>query len=149
MGNGAVDAYEARRRLRRADGSAIDGYQWVRHLVLDGYAERALVLLSGYPIEPGGGDRAFADCAGVDATVGTADADGHIDRISPDVEALLGYPNAHLVGTGLVSLAHPIDARRLQEAVDRAVTKRASVELRMLAQRADGTRRAVRMFLSA
>jgi PAS domain S-box-containing protein len=94
-------------------------------------------------------DSAFTDCAGSDATVGTADADGHIDRISRDVEALLGYPNVHFVGTGLISLAHPVDAQRLQEAIDRAVTERGSVELRMLAPRADGTRREVRMFLSA
>ena len=143
--SGGVDAYETRRRVRRTDGTTIDGHQWVRRLELDGYTDQALVLLSGYPVESGRVDRPRADAGVIDLTVGTTDAHGQIDRMSPDVEALLGYPNVHFVGTGLASLALSEDVKAFRDAIDRAILDRASVELRVHAHHADGSEREVRV----
>jgi DNA-binding NarL/FixJ family response regulator len=149
MTSGGVDAYEAHRRVRRPDGTRVEAYSLVRRLVLPDIPDRALQMFSAFRFESASLDQIFRDADVTDLAVGTTDGDLQIDRMSRDVEDLLGYPHEHWVGSDLIDLALPEDAKRLTAAIEQAMADRASVELTVRLGRADGGHRDGRMVVSA
>ena len=108
LATGRLDGFEAPRRIRRVDGSIIDAYIWAHVLGLDRPARfGAIFALKG-------GDRArpglSTSSPGHDhRVIGTVDDEWRIDRISCDVEAVLGYRAPELAGALFLAAINPHD----------------------------------------
>ena len=152
MARGGIDAYEARRRLRRPDGTAVPVYLWLRHLAPQGYPDRALVFLTPHGPQHRDSDPSeFPRIAPStpDVTVGTTDPEWRVDRITPGIEQLLGSSNAQFQDGSVFGLVHPDDARALLDAITRTVTDRVGVGLTLRLRRMDDDWVDVRMVVSA
>jgi PAS domain S-box-containing protein len=154
MSGGALDSVHANRRLRRADGSVVevpvcarairsrhgsDLALWVAGDVVTG-EERAAVTRALTPEIP---RRLTSPEFEVDRpTVGTLDANWRVALLSTDVDDLLGYRSADLIGTSLIDITHPADETALLFACARATCDtNARVEVRL--RHRDGTWRRV------
>jgi PAS domain S-box-containing protein len=137
---GRLDAYEARRVLRRADGSLVKTAIYVR--VVDEGDERshAIVVLVDLDGPRLGACPEFDD---VDATVGLADSDRRIELISSDVTSLLGYSPAGCIGRALVDLVHPSDVGALLDLFARVATDNVSAGVRVRGRTASGSWRPI------
>jgi PAS domain S-box-containing protein len=141
---GVIDAYEARRDLRRADGALVKAAVWVR--VVDESPGRLHAVVVFLDLE---GAR-LGSCPGiddVDATVGTVDGTRRIRLISSDVTTLLGYAPATCVGMALVDLVHPSDVGALVELFRRVAADNASAGVRLRVRTASGSWRPVTVML--
>jgi len=148
MARGAIDAYEARRRLRRVDGSTSDTRLWVRDLGAQGHP--GLALLFVVPERGSHGEPELARLAPThpEVTVGTADESGTVDRLSPEVRELLGYSNSELEGAPLIDSVHPEDAERFRAAVTRSLVDDCGVGVTVRLANQDHGWDGVRMVLS-
>ena len=148
VASGVIDAYEASRRFRRGDGTTVATTLWVRDLSRDGYVDTALFLWRAdherIPTDEGLGYRAGADFA-----VGTIDASLWIDRMSPEIERLLGSTSTSFHGAPLSTWVHPDDLVLLTDVITHAIADRASVGTRLRIRRADDSWGTVRLVVSA
>jgi DNA-binding CsgD family transcriptional regulator len=112
---GRLDGYEARRVATR-DGQPMPMAVWIR--AVDTAVERRFVLALLLP-EPGVLGEALQRPAGVtsEAVVGSTDAHVIVDRISADVEPLLGRRPLEVIGQSLLRLVHPADVAGLLRAL--------------------------------
>jgi len=104
---GRLDGFEAPRRLRRVDGAVVEVYVWVHVLGEERPARYGAVMLTT-------GDerstRVLGAASAEDQTVvGTVDGEWRVDRISVEVEDLLGYRAVDLAGASLLAAVHPSD----------------------------------------
>lgn len=104
---GRLDGFEAPRRLRRADGTVVEAYVWVHVLGDRRPARHAAVMVtedvrSATGMLPG-------PAAQDQKVIGTVDDEWRIDRISAEVEGMLGYRAADLAGASLLAAVHPSD----------------------------------------
>jgi DNA-binding CsgD family transcriptional regulator len=107
---GRLDGFEAPRRLRRVDGQVVDAYVWAHVLGRRRPARYGAVFMSVGPPPPAPSLAA----AGEDRTViGTVDAEWRIDRISAEVEGLLGCRAGDLAGTPVLPAVYPGDVPEL------------------------------------
>ena len=127
MARGSIDAYEARRQLRRSDGSTSDVRLWVRDLGAQGHSGMALMLLIPDPGTLGEEELARIAPALPEVTVGTVDESGAFDRLSPEVQDLLGYASVDLDGELLLDSVHPDDVGRFRSAASRSLADRCGV----------------------
>ena len=74
-------------------------------------------------------------------TLGTVDADWKIDRISTDVEELLGYKAADLVGRSLANLVQPADWPVVLISVGHSLREDGATRTRLRLRTADGRTR--------
>ncbi|MCW2669079.1 MAG: Response regulator containing a CheY-like receiver domain and an DNA-binding domain [Frankiales bacterium] len=74
----------------------------------------------------------------VAVVLGTVDEGWRIDRISVDVEQLLGYPVAEVVGQSISMLVQPDDLPNLLTAVGHGLQGHGGATLRLRVRRADG-----------
>ena len=105
---GQLDGIEAPRRLRRVDGAIVEAYVWVHVLGDQRPARYAAVMVTT------GDDRSTTKVLGAAAAedqkvIGTVDEEWRIDRISVEVEGLLGYRAVDLAGASLLAAVHPSD----------------------------------------
>ncbi|MDQ3502127.1 MAG: PAS domain-containing protein, partial [Actinomycetota bacterium] len=63
--------------------------------------------------------------------VGTVDSDWRIDRMSNDIEQLLGYPAESIIGVSIMPVVHPSDRPALQVAVGEAAEGTGGVSIRL------------------
>lgn len=148
MARGSIDAYEARRRIRRSDGTTPEVRLWVRDLGAQGHPGLALMFLVPEPSPYGAGELARITPALPEVTIGTIDEAGAFDRLSPEVKDLLGYSNVDLDGELLIDSVHPDDAHRFRSAAARSLVDRCGVGVTVrLANQAQGWED-VRMVLS-
>jgi DNA-binding CsgD family transcriptional regulator/PAS domain-containing protein len=105
LATGRLDGFEAGRRLRRADGVTIDSYVWA-HVIGDLRPAAYGVAIAAS--ERGGGVALAAPSDDV-KVLGTVDDEWRIDRVSREVELLLGYPASDLSGVPILSAVHPND----------------------------------------
>ncbi len=133
MVTGAIDAYEARRRLRRGDAVEFEAQVWVA--VLDETERRHAVWVAtpiGVATPDVDDDHELtasewpARVAGM--VVGEFDATWTIARASVDVESLLGRPLDEIVGAPLVDLVHRDDLAEVYAATARALVERGAVD---------------------
>lgn len=148
MARGTIDAYEAHRRIRRADGSTYDARLWVRDLAAQGHPGLALLF-----VVPESGAHEVPEFARIapalpEVTVGTADESGTVDRLSPEVRDLLGYSNADLEGAPLIDSVHPDDTQRFRAAAARSLADGCGVGLTVRLANQDHGWDGVRMVLS-
>jgi PAS domain S-box-containing protein len=111
LATGRLDGIEAPRRLRRLDGAVVDAYAWAHVLGERRPARYAAVMLTTQGTRPVGMLRAAA--AADQRVIGTVDREWRIDRISVEVEGLLGYRAVDLAGASLLSAVHPSDLPEL------------------------------------
>lgn len=98
--SGMIDSVRAELRVEAPGRAPVQIWSWARAIDLDG--RRAVVSLSVPIDEIGrlGTDPAIPWRVLASVSVGVADADWHIERISPDIETLIGAKPE-------ISLAHP------------------------------------------
>ncbi|HTD51048.1 MAG TPA: LuxR C-terminal-related transcriptional regulator [Acidimicrobiia bacterium] len=135
---GIFDGYQARRSLRRSDGTLIEKLVWVR--VVDDDRTLALVIF----IEPNAGSESGADS---DAAVGMLDTGRCIQQISSDVTGLLGYLPEACVGVFLDSLVHPSDVGALLAVFSRVTSDDTNISINVRVRAADGSWRPVHLTL--
>jgi len=133
---GSIDAFQARRTLRRADGRTIAVELWVA--MLDG-CERHRAVHVVIPVEETLGrpvptptlaewpDRVTG------LAIGTFDAEWRVERMSVDAETLLGVSVDEIVGSSFVQMVHPDDVHDLLRAVAQSLVDQGGVgvELRL------------------
>ena len=105
---GRLDGIEAPRRLRRIDGVIVEAYVWVHVLGEQRPARYGAVMVTTE------GNRSTSRGRGATAAedqevIGTVDEEWRIDRISVEVEGLLGYRAVDLAGASLLAAVHPSD----------------------------------------
>jgi DNA-binding CsgD family transcriptional regulator len=109
LATGRLDGFEAPRRLRRADGTVVEAYVWVHVLGERRPARYGAVIVTTHDTPAPVLMRAAHD----HVVIGTVDQEWRIDRISVEVEGLLGYRASHLAGTPLLSAVYPSDLPEL------------------------------------
>jgi DNA-binding CsgD family transcriptional regulator/PAS domain-containing protein len=110
LATGRLDGFEARRQLRRVDGAVVEAYVWAHVLGDRRPARYGAVVVTTQDMRPPGMLMAAAEDQKV---IGTVDAEWRIDRISVDVEELLGYRAGDLAGASLLAAVYPSDLPEL------------------------------------
>jgi PAS domain S-box-containing protein len=135
---GKLNGYESLRKMRLADGRTELVRVWIRGL---GSAHPFPFVLAvfyqhahpgGVPAPAGSWDERLHP------VIGTTDSALHIEQISIDVEALLGYRPADVLGGSLFTLFEPEDGPSLLSALAQAANRHAGVSLWLRARRAQG-----------
>ncbi|MDQ1689749.1 MAG: hypothetical protein QOK42_2724 [Frankiaceae bacterium] len=157
---------EAGSALQRVNAGELDGYRHSRRTYhrLDGTDLSAHVWLSAYTDPPRRSAIAIVlpdDLSLLDPltsevaqegdpllAMGTADADWRLDRISADVEQILGYTPESVLGATVLSAVHPADVPRLLATVAHD-TDGCGASLRLRLRRADGSWRLCRTVISS
>jgi DNA-binding CsgD family transcriptional regulator len=146
MRRGVIEAYEARRKLVVHDHAVQPTTLWVRSLASCGYRDRALALIVS------GDERARElprlDPSAPDVAAGSTDEGWRIDRVSPEIEALLGTGSL-IRSNGLPASVHPEDRDRVAQALALTVADRTPVGVSVHMQRADGGWTPVRLVVAA
>ncbi len=162
VGAGDVDGY------RRSGRSCVrvDGSRFTADLWLSAYTDPPRESAIGVVIPRGGLPRkAGTELAGTTRAgptvgepaadeddpllvVGTVDADWAIDRISADVQTLLGFAPRSVIGLSVLAGVHPLDVPALIAAAGDASADVASTSIRLRVLRADGTWQRCRAVLS-
>jgi len=110
LATGRVDGFEAPRRLRRVDGKVVEAYVWVHALGERRPARYGAVMVT---MQDTPAPELLPVAAHDLMVIGTVDPEWRIDRISVEVDGLLGYPARHLAGAPLLSAVHPSDLPEL------------------------------------
>jgi DNA-binding CsgD family transcriptional regulator len=140
---GVIEAYETRRRLRRADGSTVDGHVWVRSLA----HLRAGAALALFVSDEEASGSASKDPVVIDApahrieslppiAIASIGLDTTIKRISAESAEILGDSPANLIGSPLVDRLHPEDVAAFLLALGRALEDHAGVGMHVRVKRA-------------
>ena len=111
LATGRLDGIEAPRRLRRLDGTVVDAYVWAHVLGEQRPARYGAVMVTTEAKRSTPGT--LRGAAEDHKVIGTVDQEWRIDRISVEVEGLLGYRAVDLAGATLLSVVHPSDLPEL------------------------------------
>ena len=132
--SGELDGLELPRRLRRLDGVVVDAYAWAHVLGERRPARYATVMLTTQdkPSSPTLRQAAAAD----QRVIGTVDSEWRIDRISAEVEGVLGYRAVDLAGVPILSAVYPSDLPELLTGLSHvhATGRGSAIRLRVRAQ---------------
>jgi DNA-binding CsgD family transcriptional regulator/PAS domain-containing protein len=144
VADGTLQAYEATRTLRRADGSTVECHIWVRSLA-HLHADWALVVFA-----PGSDDGpldvedveletpgARVESAPPATAIALIGLDTSITRISAESDEVLGVPSDALLGTPFVDLVHPDDVAAFLLSLGRAIEDRMGVGMRLRVRRGE------------
>lgn len=136
---GAIDGYRRRHRIyKRADGTVFPGDVWVT--VWTGSSCRHVIAVIR-PSDVSELDRCpTARSPGLDPVlaVGTVDGEGRLDRVSAELEQLLGYPPDAAVGKPVLAALHPEDAPGFLRGLRHAAEGETSVTLALRLRQASG-----------
>jgi PAS domain S-box-containing protein len=128
--DGVFDAYTANRRVRQADGTAVDLPIWVS--VLGDEPPRSLALL--VVIEKS----TARDASGTPSVLGAVDSDHRITQLSAEVRDMLGFTPDECVGQKLTDLVHPDDVESLRRVLRMAADGKMSAGKRVRVCRSQG-----------
>lgn len=132
MATGDIDGYRrVHRSLRRLDGTALTADIW-----LSAYTDppRLFAIAIMLPADATLLMPAPARLVDLDdplLAVGTVDSEWRIDRISNNIEQLLGYAAESIIGALIVPVVHPGDLPALQVAVGEAAEGTGGVSIRL------------------
>lgn len=146
LATGRLDGFEAPRRLRRLDGTVVDAYVWVHVLGDRRPARYCAVMMTTQDTRQPGVPRTAAEDQKV---IGTVDQEWRIDRISVEVEALLGYRAVDLAGASLLSAVYPSDLPELLAGLSHVHATGRGSAIRLRVRRKDGQWLWCRAHLSA
>jgi DNA-binding CsgD family transcriptional regulator/PAS domain-containing protein len=118
--DGQLKEWKVRSRLRDASGQPFVAYATGRLLDFDKSRRLALAV---YPYRPyrstSGEEETRSGGTATALTIGSVDEHGRIDRVTGDVESMLGFAPRDLIGELFLSLLHPGDAPKVSGALDR------------------------------
>lgn len=149
MATGDIDGYRrVHRSLRRLDGTALTADIW-----LSAYTRppRLFAIAIMLPADATMLQPAPEHVVELDdplLAVGTVDDEWRIDRISSDIEHLLGYPAESTLGASIVPVVHPADLAGLQIAVGEAASGTGGVSIRLRLRSSDDGWRLCRAIVS-
>jgi hypothetical protein len=156
VAEGTIHAYEANRKVLRADGVVVDGHVWVRSLA---HFRDAMALVVFMAADTGVSPESAGDTASIalpsmrisftdPIAVGSMAIDTRIIRVSAEIEKLLGERPAALRDTMIVNRLHPDDVATFLLALGRALDDGASVGLHVRVRRRRGDYGSMRMLVS-
>jgi PAS domain S-box-containing protein len=141
-----LDSYRVRARaFRRLDGTEFEVDLCVRAVNDESPRRMAIAVLL-----PANEEQLVAQAPhrGDLVVLGTVDSDWRIDRISADVELLLGHPAAALIGRPVSSLVEPDEWPGLVVAIGHALHGHGGASTRLPLRQAEGTSRVCRMLVT-
>ena len=107
LATGRLDGFEAPRRIRRGDGTVVATYVWAHVLGLARPARYgACFLVDAAPTQP---SLRLSSPGSDQKIIGTVDGEWRIDRISQEVQSVLGYRPEDLAGKQPLSGVSPQD----------------------------------------
>lgn len=144
VAQGTIHAYETRRRLRRVDGTTIDGHVWVRSLA---YLRPGLALAVFVSDDEAAG-RVVDGASAIDApgyrieslppiAIASIGLDTTIKRISAESAEILGDSPANLIGRPLIDALHPDDVAAFLLSLGRALEDNAGIGMHVRVKRRD------------
>jgi DNA-binding CsgD family transcriptional regulator len=148
MRRGVIDGYEARRYLQHRDGSPHLAAIVVRDLEQQGFPHRALAFVTSTTDRGDPAEVPRLDPSQPDVCAGSTDADGVIDRISPEIESLVGMRSA-LAAEPVAAHVHTEDVACLDDALSLTVAHRVPVGVNVRFRRHDGEWTPVRLVVAA
>ena len=148
MRRGTIDAYEARRDLRHADGDTLKTTLWVRHLANHGFPGLALLLVLSSSSDAHDPELPRLDPPIPEVGACSADSTGRIDRVSREIDEMLGKCPT-LRGSPVTATVHPDDVDSLVDALALTLTDRTPVGVTARFGQDDGTWRPVRLVVAA
>jgi PAS domain S-box-containing protein len=143
---GELDSYRVRSRtLQRLDGTEVEVDLCLRAVTDESPRRTAIAVLL-----PNDGPPLFAGAAHRPGllVLGTVDRDWHVDRISADVEQLLGYPASELVGRPVSHFVQPEEWASLVITIAHALRGQAGASARLNMRQADGTARLCQVLIT-
>jgi PAS domain S-box-containing protein len=138
-----LDGYAARRTLRSPSGEPIHSRIWLSALDINGSRPFAVVFFAPAGTADTSSEDDRADEPGV--TLGVLDGERKVDRVSADVEDLLGIHAHEVLGRDLIDMVHPDDVGRALFAFERAAADDAVASVVVRVRRHDGEWRPVRV----
>lgn len=134
---GVIDGYEARRYVRRGNREPDSAAIAVRDLARYGFPARALVLVTTAAHGEEALELPRLDPSEPDVCAGSTDSGGRIDRVSPEIESLLGLRD-ELSAATFVARVHPDDVASLSDALALTAAARAPVSVTVRLRHRDG-----------
>jgi PAS domain-containing protein/DNA-binding CsgD family transcriptional regulator len=155
IAQGVIQAYETRRRLRRADGTTVDGHVWVRSLAHLRAGAALAVFVSDDEARGTATDDPVvigAPAHGIESlppiAIASIGLDTTIKRISTESAEILGDSPANLIGSPLVDRLHPDDVAAFLVALGRALEDHAGVGMHVRVKRAAHGYAAIRVLVT-
>ncbi|MFL6238099.1 MAG: LuxR C-terminal-related transcriptional regulator [Actinomycetes bacterium] len=146
LASGQIDGYEATRWLRYPDGREAQVHVWAHAFDDERPPQTAVFVID----ELEGADRPGWTGPATGAVVlGGVDLDWRIDRISADVQELLGFPADAVVGMPFLGAVNPGDIADLLIGLGHAERTGETVIMRMRLRGADGGWRWCRAWIAA
>ncbi len=148
LATGRLEGFEARRQIRRADGTLVTAYVWAHVLGLTRPARFAAVfLMDGAPEQPP--SLWLASPTSDQRVIGTVDEQWRIDRISQEVRHVLGYAPGELAGKLPLSGVNPHDLPQVLSGLAHVHATDRNAVVRLRVRRADARWLWCRAHLSA
>lgn len=135
---GSVEGAEVRRTLKRADGSTLPIRISLARVDLDDGDKATLGVVSPVESESQLTARPASGVLQRSLVIGTVDEQWRVDRISCDIDVLLGHPADSCLGQSILTLIHPDDTPPLLLAVAKAVERSAGAGVSLRLATADG-----------
>jgi PAS domain S-box-containing protein len=148
VASGAIDGYRRfQRSYRRLDGGVLMADVWLsaysdppRRYAIAIVLPADRSLLEPPPSDTDAGDPLLA--------VGTVDGDWRVDRISADVEQMLGYSADQVIGSSILASVHPSDVPALLTTMSHALEGPGGASIRLRLRGPDGSWRMYRAIIS-
>jgi PAS domain S-box-containing protein len=150
LASGGIDSYRrAEKVFCRPDGSIFQADTWVSAIADLGPRDFALLLAlaAGHPRSDPGFPQ-FAEDADLLFVIGSVDSRWTIERVSSDVQALLGYRPRDIVGQPILDFVHAGDVAGLLTALGHAAQGPGGASTRLRLRAADGTWKLCRAMVS-
>lgn len=135
---GSVDGAELRRTVLRPDGTTLPVRAWLTAFGQDDERGAAVGMVSPRGSVSQLAARPVAGLVRRPLVIGTVDAGWRIDRISSDVDRLLGHPAQAGLGQSILSVVHPDDLPALLTTLAMAVEQSSGATLPLRLVMPDG-----------
>jgi hypothetical protein len=147
---GGIDSYRrANKGFRRGDGSVFRADTWVSAITDEGPRDFALLLaLSAGQDRSDPGFPQFAEDADLLFVIGSVDSRWKVERVSSDVQALLGYRPRDIVGQPILDFVHVNDVPGLLTALGHAAQGPGGASTRLRLRAADTSWKLCRAMVS-
>ena len=147
LATGRLDGFEAPRQIRRGDGTVVEAYVWAHVLGLARPARYAAAfVVDTVPTQP---PLWLSSPSSDQKVIGTVDDEWRIDRISHEVQTVLGYRPEDLAGKQPLSSVNPHDLPQVLTGLAHVHATGRNAVVRLRVRRADGRWLWCRAHLSA
>jgi DNA-binding CsgD family transcriptional regulator len=148
MQAGRLNGYESSRQLRSAQAGSIPGHVWVQSFDDGIPPHHAVCIVSTNEMSTATPIPMVAERE-LPPVIGTADENLVIDRVTTDVNALIGYDSLELLGHSVLELVSVDDVARWLAAIAQATMARGGVTMEIHARHSSGSPLACDAFILA